>query len=162
MNIPSSYSLGNIKNHLLQEIQAPSFVKIHLQCKEMQEMHICFPGWEIPWRREWQPTLVFLPGESHGQKSLGAPVHKVTKSRTRLKQLSMHTYLLSQFLFRSEGYFFERGGSLHGFETCLFSGLVEVVVKISHELSRNIGNRNSGILRTFESLPLLIVYWKEK
>ena len=125
-------------------------------------MHICFPGWEIPWRREWQPTLVFLPGESHGQKSLGAPVHKVTKSRTRLKQLSMHTYLLSQFLFRSEGYFFERGGSLHGFETCLFSGLVEVVVKISHELSRNIGNRNSGILRTFESLPLLIVYWKEK
>ena len=22
------------------------------------------------WRREWQPTLVFLPGESHGQRSL--------------------------------------------------------------------------------------------
>ena len=22
----------------------------------------------IPWRRKWQPTLVFLPGESHGQK----------------------------------------------------------------------------------------------
>ena len=21
-------------------------------------------GWEIPWRREWQPTPVFLPGES--------------------------------------------------------------------------------------------------
>ena len=25
---------------------------------------------KIPWRREWQPTLVFLPGEFHGQKSL--------------------------------------------------------------------------------------------
>ena len=24
----------------------------------------------IPWRREWQPTLVFLPGEFHGQRSL--------------------------------------------------------------------------------------------
>ena len=24
----------------------------------------------IPWRRKWQPTLVFLPGESHGQRSL--------------------------------------------------------------------------------------------
>ena len=24
----------------------------------------------IPWRRVWQPTLVFLPGESHGQRSL--------------------------------------------------------------------------------------------
>ena len=27
-------------------------------------------GWEDPWRREWQPTPVFLPGESHGQRSL--------------------------------------------------------------------------------------------
>ena len=25
---------------------------------------------KIPWRRVWQPTLVFLPGKSHGQKSL--------------------------------------------------------------------------------------------
>ena len=24
----------------------------------------------IPWRRAWQPTLVFLPGECHGQKIL--------------------------------------------------------------------------------------------
>ena len=24
---------------------------------------------KIPWRREWQPTPVFLPGEFHGQKS---------------------------------------------------------------------------------------------
>ena len=25
---------------------------------------------KIPWRRKGQPTLVFLPGEFHGQKSL--------------------------------------------------------------------------------------------
>ena len=25
---------------------------------------------KIPWRRAWKPTPVFLPGESHGQKSL--------------------------------------------------------------------------------------------
>ena len=25
---------------------------------------------KIPWRRKWQPTPVFLPGESHGQGSL--------------------------------------------------------------------------------------------
>ena len=24
---------------------------------------------KIPWRRTWQPTPVFLPGESHGQRS---------------------------------------------------------------------------------------------
>ena len=29
------------------------------------------PGSEkIPWRRAWQPTPVFLPGESHGQRNL--------------------------------------------------------------------------------------------
>ena len=29
------------------------------------------PGWgKIPWRRAWQPTPVFLPGESHRQMSL--------------------------------------------------------------------------------------------
>ena len=25
---------------------------------------------KIPWRRKWQATPVFLPGESHGQRSL--------------------------------------------------------------------------------------------
>ena len=25
---------------------------------------------KIPWRRKWQPTPLFLPGESHGQRSL--------------------------------------------------------------------------------------------
>ena len=31
-----------------------------------------FDPWvgKIPWRRELQPTPVFLPGESHGQRSL--------------------------------------------------------------------------------------------
>ena len=27
-------------------------------------------GRKIPWRRAWQPMPVFLPGESHGQRSL--------------------------------------------------------------------------------------------
>ena len=31
-----------------------------------------FDPWvgKIPWRRKWQPTSVFLPGESHGQGRL--------------------------------------------------------------------------------------------
>ena len=31
-----------------------------------------FDPWvmKIPWRREWQPTAVFLPGKSYGQRSL--------------------------------------------------------------------------------------------
>ena len=41
------------------------------------------------WRREWQPTLVFLPGEPHGQRrAWWATVYGVAQSRTRLSQLS--------------------------------------------------------------------------
>ena len=34
----------------------------------MQEMWV--QSLQIPWRRAWQPTVVFLPGKSHGQRSL--------------------------------------------------------------------------------------------
>ena len=50
-----------------------------------------FDSWvrKIPWRRAWQPTPVFLPGESHGQRSLA--VYRVTKSQSQLKWQHAHT-----------------------------------------------------------------------
>ena len=36
----------------------------------MQEAWVQSLGGKIAWRRAWQPTPVFLPGESHGQRSL--------------------------------------------------------------------------------------------
>ena len=36
----------------------------------MQETRVPSMSQEDPWRREWQSTPMFLPGESHGQKSL--------------------------------------------------------------------------------------------
>ena len=45
------------------------------------------------WSRKWQPTPVFLPGESDGQRSLWAIVHSATKSWTCLERLSMNTNL---------------------------------------------------------------------
>ena len=40
------------------------------QCKRRKRHK--FNPWvrKVPWRRAWQPTPVFLPGESHGQRSL--------------------------------------------------------------------------------------------
>ena len=38
--------------------------------EERQEMRVRSLGREDPWRRKWHPTPVFLPGESHGQRSL--------------------------------------------------------------------------------------------
>ena len=42
-----------------------------------------FDPWvgKIPWRKAWQHTPVFWPGESHGPRSLaGYTVHGVTES----------------------------------------------------------------------------------
>ena len=37
---------------------------------EMQETWVQSLDQEDPWRREWQPTPVFLPEESHEQRGL--------------------------------------------------------------------------------------------
>ena len=40
------------------------------------------------WRRKWQPTPVFLPGESQGWGAWWAAIYGATQSQTRLKRLS--------------------------------------------------------------------------
>ena len=42
----------------------------------------------LAWRRKWQPTPVFLPGEAQGRGAWWAAVSGVAQSRTRLKRLS--------------------------------------------------------------------------
>ena len=47
-----------------------------------------FDPWarKIPWRRAWQPAPLFLPRESHGQRSLAdCIVHRVAQSQTQMK-----------------------------------------------------------------------------
>ena len=39
-------------------------------------------GGMIPWRRAWQPTPVFLPGDSPWTRAWRATVHEVAKHRT--------------------------------------------------------------------------------
>ena len=40
-----------------------------------------FDAWvrKISWIRKWQPTVVFLPGKSHGQRSLAATAHRFAR-----------------------------------------------------------------------------------
>jgi len=40
------------------------------QCRRLKRCRLDPWVRKIPWRRAWQPTPVFLPGESHGQRSL--------------------------------------------------------------------------------------------
>ena len=58
------------------------------------------------WRRKWQPTPVFLPGESQGQGSLVSCrlwVYGVAQSWTRLKwhSSSIHVYLFVFFFLQT-------------------------------------------------------------
>ena len=56
----------------------------------MQEARVQSLGWKIPWRREWQPTPVFLPGESYGQKSLVGYSIWGLKELDTTEHISMH------------------------------------------------------------------------
>ena len=52
-------------------------------------------GGKIPWRRAWQLTPVFSPGESHGHRSLVGYLMDIglqSVGHARLKQLSMHAH----------------------------------------------------------------------
>ena len=55
---------------IYQGFPSGSVVKNLSAVQEFQE--IGFSPWvgNIPWKRVWQPTIVFLPGKSDGQRSL--------------------------------------------------------------------------------------------
>ena len=65
--------------------------KICLQCRRLG-----FNSWvgNIPWRREWLPTPIFLPGIFQDRGSWRAIVHGVTKNCTQLSDWGcMHIHL---------------------------------------------------------------------
>ena len=43
---------------------------------------------KILWSRKWQPTPIFLPGKSHGQRSLVGSIHGVTKDLDMTERLN--------------------------------------------------------------------------
>ena len=47
---------------------------------------------KIPWRWEWQCTPVFLPGRSHGQRSLKGYSPRHCRESDMIERLSMHTH----------------------------------------------------------------------
>ena len=44
-------------------------MKMKPRISEKQALRICCRSYDRMWRRKWQPTAVFLPGESQGQGS---------------------------------------------------------------------------------------------
>ena len=55
------------------------------------------PGEEDPLeKREWQPTPAFLPGESHGQRSLAGSRPRGLQELDMTEQLTIHFHLTSK------------------------------------------------------------------
>ena len=89
--------VGSLGQENLKASQAALVVKNPaLQCRRPKRClfspWVTSPGGghgKIPWRRAWQPIPAFLPGESHGQRSL---VNRAAKSQKQLKRLSTHMH----------------------------------------------------------------------
>ena len=64
-------------------------VKNLLQCRRSR-----LDPWvgKSPWRREWLPTLVFLPGKCHGQWSLVGYSPQGCKELDMTEQLTLFTF----------------------------------------------------------------------
>ena len=59
----------------------------------------------FPWRRKWQPTPVFLPGKSHGRKSMAGYSpwgckESDTTERLHFTSFVIHTVFSQMFDFR--------------------------------------------------------------
>ena len=68
--------------------RASLVAQFHLQCRRHR-----FDPWvrKIPWRRKWQPTLVFLPGKSHGQGPWGRKIQIQLSDQTTTYECSIIT-----------------------------------------------------------------------
>ena len=73
------------------------------QCRrQKQEMRIGSLGQEDPWRREWQPTPVFLPKKFHGQRSLTGYSSRDPKELDMTEHACKHARYLN---IQDSGYF---------------------------------------------------------
>ena len=69
MKISSSHPFKKSKNKQLMWVRRKLMGKILLSFSAVTSIWIC-KHLTILWRRRWHPTLVLLPGNSHGQRSL--------------------------------------------------------------------------------------------
>ena len=55
-----------------------------------------FDPWvgKIPWRRAWQLTPIFLPGEFHGQRSLAGYSPSGCKESDTTEQVTLHCAMI--------------------------------------------------------------------
>ena len=105
---------------------------------------------KMPWRRKWQPTPVFLPGDSHGQRNLAgySPWGHKESDTTEDSDLDLNIHLYREIaIFMKTMYktFFAIWN--HTFNLLSWKHHKNILIKIPHKYNLE------GILVT---LPLLL------
>ena len=132
--------------HMLQIVPA-------CQCRRPKRSR--FDPWvgKIRWRRSWQPTPVFLPGEDHGQRSLGS--QRVRHNWSNLAH--RHANSRDNMSFRSSVKIDQWGFRLVAlwvrFSSCVTceSSDITGTMKQKHDGSRT-GEEKSGMYWSWDSL----------
>ena len=62
-------SIGNSED-MVASIFFPKWEITACHCRRLKRRGFDLQVGKIPWRRKWQPTPVFMPGESYGQRSM--------------------------------------------------------------------------------------------
>ena len=106
-----------------------------------------FDPWigKIPWRRAWQPIPIFLPGDSHGQRSLGGCSlvgHKELDTTEATQHAGMHA----------------NNSKLSDSYYCYFLGLIEYVYFIVCSITLEEINGHKNIVRTLHRSFHLVLF----
>ena len=94
--------------------QVAQWQRTHLPMQEIRDMG-SIPGLgRTLWRKTWQPTPVFLPGESHGQRSLVGYSPKGRKESTATEWPCIDAQVQTKFFFLVIGSDITRFYTWHG------------------------------------------------
>ena len=92
--LASNWQTPNLK---LRQLFSPYGLPRWLSGKEsaLSSRKLAFDPWvrKMPWRKKWQPSPVFLPGESHGQRSLVGYSPRGHKESDTTSKLHRHYHL---------------------------------------------------------------------
>ena len=83
------------------------------------------------WRRKWQPTAVFLPGESRDGGAWSAAIYGVSQSQTRLRWLSCSSRYCGFFFFPKLKVCGNPAGS-KSISAIFFNSICSIHVSVAH------------------------------
>jgi len=108
---------------------------------------------KIPWRREWLPTPIFLPGEFHGQRNLVGYSPWDRKESDTSERLTLSLFTLNQGLAKNVGKGGGGPGEKETVESCLKGlhirnqPLMNSSLDLRAETGTGIDNPGSAFLR---------------